>query len=46
MMISGGVVGVTRRGLRIGVIAIVALVAAVAPTWAGTANSGLRHAPR
>jgi hypothetical protein len=45
-MISGGVVGVTRRGLRIGVIAIAALVAAVAPAWAGTANSGLRHAPR
>jgi endoglucanase len=45
-MANGIVRGLNRRGFKVGVIAMFALVAGVAPAWAGTANGGLRKAPR
>src|SRR5450755_1496741 len=34
-----------RRGVKVGLIVLLALMAGVAPAWAGTANGGLRRAP-
>lgn len=42
-MSSGVIRGVSRRGLMVCAVAILALVAGVTPAWAGTANGGLGH---
>jgi hypothetical protein len=46
LMLSEVVCGVSRRAVRVGLIGAMAFLLGAAPAWAGTANGGLRHAPR
>lgn len=46
MMMSRVIRGVSRRGTKVGLVAMLALVVGVAPAWAGSAGGGLHTGSR